>query len=162
MSTVSYITIPIASLNIDSPKTIAYKLTSASISLNMARTETGSVALIKLPKAKDSFQLKSGESGVYPTAQNRTDEVKIAMKVPKKEKASTVPKFAKKDVLFILKPDSKMIGGKSRIINIVPKCFDTFVKYSSISKAWHKRPARMPTNTVRPASYRYLCLDFLR
>ena len=162
MSTVSYITIPIASLKIDSPNTIAYRLTSASISLKMARTETGSVALIKLPKAKDSFQLKSGESGVYPTAQNRTDEVKIAMKVPKNEKASTVPKFAKKDVLFILKPDSKMIGGKSRIINRFPKCFDTFVKYSSILKAWHKRPARMPTTTVRPASCKYLCLDFLR
>ena len=59
--TVSYMTIPIASLKMDSPKTIAYKLTSASISLNMARTDTGSVALIKLPKANESFQLKSGD-----------------------------------------------------------------------------------------------------
>ena len=86
----------------------------------------------------------------------------MAINVPKKLKASTVPKFEKNDCLFILKPDSKMIGGKSRIINRFPKCFDTFVKYSSILKAWHKKPARMPTSTVRPASCKYLCLDFLR
>jgi len=53
-----------ASLNIDSPKTIAYKLTSASISLKMASTDTGSVALMRLPKAKESFQVKSGEREV--------------------------------------------------------------------------------------------------
>ena len=128
----------------------------------MARTETGSVALIRLPKANESFQLKTGERGVYPTAQKSTDEVKIAMKVPKKEKASTVPKFAKKDVLFMLKPDSKIIGGKSRIMKRFPKCFDKFVRYNSILKAWHSKPAKMPTITVRPASCKYLCLDFLR
>ena len=61
LSTVSYITMPIASLKMDSPNTMAYKLTSASISLKMARTETGSVALIRLPKAKESFQVKSGD-----------------------------------------------------------------------------------------------------
>ena len=64
LSTVSYITMPIASLKIDSPKMIEYKFTSASISLKTARTETGSVALIKLPNAKASFQLKSGENSV--------------------------------------------------------------------------------------------------
>ena len=58
---------PMASLKIDSPKTIAYKFTSASISLKMARTETGSVALMRLPKANDSFQENSGEISVYPT-----------------------------------------------------------------------------------------------
>ena len=59
--TVSYITIPIASLKIDSPKTIAYKLTSASSSLKMANTDTGSVAEIKDPKAKDSLRVNSGD-----------------------------------------------------------------------------------------------------
>ena len=65
--TVSYITIAIASLKMDSPNTIAYRLTFASISLKMAKTETGSVALIKLPKAKESFQVKSGDALVCPT-----------------------------------------------------------------------------------------------
>lgn len=51
----------------------------------MARTETGSVALIRLPKAKASFQVNSGERLVYPTSQKRIEEVNIAMKVPKKE-----------------------------------------------------------------------------
>jgi len=60
--TVSYMTIEIASLKIDSPNTIAYKFGFASISLKIARTDTGSVALIKLPKAKASFHVKAGES----------------------------------------------------------------------------------------------------
>ena len=50
------------------------------------------------------------------------------MKVPKKEKASTVPKFEKKFFLSILKPDSKMIGGNKRIMNRLPKCLDKLVK----------------------------------
>jgi hypothetical protein len=53
--TVSYITILIASLNMLSPKTIEYKLESASISLKIARTDTGSVAEIRDPNANDSF-----------------------------------------------------------------------------------------------------------
>ena len=59
--TVSYITIPIASLNIDSPKTMAYRLTSASSSLKIAKTDTGSVAEISDPKAKLSFNVNSGD-----------------------------------------------------------------------------------------------------
>ena len=50
-----------ASLKIDSPNTIAYKLTSASSSLKMAKTDTGSVAEIKDPKAKDSLRVNSGD-----------------------------------------------------------------------------------------------------
>ena len=53
-----YMTIAIASLNILSPKIIAYRSWSASIYLNIASTETGSVALMRLPKAKASFQVK--------------------------------------------------------------------------------------------------------
>ena len=93
LSTVSYMTIPIASLKIDSPKTMAKRLTSASISLNMAITATGSVALIRLPKANDSFHVNSGERSVCPTMKNRMEEQKMAMKVPMKEYARTVPKF---------------------------------------------------------------------
>ena len=78
-------TMPIASLKMDSPNTMAYKFTSASISLKIARTDTGSVALIRLPKAKDSFQVNTGDKSVYPTAQKRIDEVKIAMNVPRNE-----------------------------------------------------------------------------
>ena len=63
---------------------MAFKFTSASISLNIAITETGSVALIKLPNANASLHVNSGEASVYPTAQKRTEEQKIAMKVPKK------------------------------------------------------------------------------
>ena len=127
-STVSYITIPIASLKIDSPKTIAKRLTSASISLKMARTETGSVALIKLPNANDSFQENSGERLVWPTKRNKIDEVNIAIKVPKNEYANTVPKLAKNGFLFILKPESKIMGGSSKIMNKLPKCLDKFVR----------------------------------
>lgn len=65
--TVSYATIPIASLKMLSPKTIEYRLTSASNSLKMANTATGSVAEIKLPNAKLSYRVNSGYqlSGVY-------------------------------------------------------------------------------------------------
>jgi hypothetical protein len=49
----------------------------------MAKQETGSVALIKLPKAKESFQVKAGYE-TFPTAQNINEELKIAMKVPMK------------------------------------------------------------------------------
>ena len=62
--TVVYITIATASLKIDSPNTIAYRFSSASISLKTARTETGSVAEIKLPKAKASFHENVGLTDV--------------------------------------------------------------------------------------------------
>ena len=55
--TVSYITMAMASLKILSPKTTEYRLTSASISLKIARTATGSVALINEPKAKLSLSV---------------------------------------------------------------------------------------------------------
>jgi len=46
--------------------TSEYKFASASISLKIASTETGSVADIKDPKAKDSLSEKSGERLVSP------------------------------------------------------------------------------------------------
>ena len=102
MITVSYITIETASLKIDSPNTIAYRFSFAFISLNMARTATGSVALIRLPKANASFQENTGEAAVWPTSQNMSEDEKMAMKVPRKEKAKTVPKFLKNGYLFML------------------------------------------------------------
>jgi len=59
----------------------------------MAITATGSVALMRLPKANDSFHVNSGERSVCPTMKNRMEEQKMAMKVPMKEYARTVPKF---------------------------------------------------------------------
>ena len=67
ISTVWYMTMPIASLKMDSPKMIEYRLMSASISLNTANTLTGSVAEIKLPNAKASLKVKYGEREVCPT-----------------------------------------------------------------------------------------------
>jgi hypothetical protein len=90
---------PIASLKILSPNTIAYRLGSASNSLKMANTLTGSVADISDPKANDSFRVKSGmkESGVPLVKPQNTKEVEnMAMKVPKKEYINTVPMFLKK------------------------------------------------------------------
>jgi hypothetical protein len=65
--TVSYATIPIASLKILSPKTMEKRFSSAPSSLKMAKTATGSVAEIKLPNAKLSYRVNSGYqlSGVY-------------------------------------------------------------------------------------------------
>jgi hypothetical protein len=65
--TVSYATIPIASLKILSPKTIENRFSSAPNSLKMANTATGSVADIRLPNAKLSYRVNSGYqlSGVY-------------------------------------------------------------------------------------------------
>ena len=115
--TVSYITIPIASLKIDSPNTIAYKLTSASSSLKMAKTDTGSVAEIKEPNAQESLKVKGNDQPNYPVAQNIMLENRMAMNVPTNEYISTLPKFLKKGPFCMLYPDSKMIGGSSNSIN---------------------------------------------
>lgn len=113
-------TILIASLNILSPKTIAYKFASAFISLKIARTETGSVAEIKEPYANDSFKLNLGLklNGVkFVEQKNITDVLTIAMKVPKKLYINTVPMFLKKGPFCMLYPLSKIIGGRRRIMN---------------------------------------------
>ena len=55
--TESNMTSAIASLKMDSPKTIAFRFSFASISLKMDSTDTGSVALIRLPKANASYQV---------------------------------------------------------------------------------------------------------
>jgi hypothetical protein len=112
-----------------SPNIMAYRSASAFISLNEARTETGSVALIRLPKANASFQVKSGLRGVYPISQNIMELLKIAIKVPMKLNIRTVPRFLKNDFLFMLYPDSKMIGGSNKIIKIPLKWPDRFRMY---------------------------------
>lgn len=83
--TMLYITIAIASLKIDSPKIIAFRCTSASISLKHAKTETGSVAEMSAPNAKDSYHVNSFEIFAYPQSQNIIDEKNIAIKVPRNE-----------------------------------------------------------------------------
>ena len=45
----------------------------------------------------------------------------IAMNVPKKANIKIVPMFLKNGFFCMLYPDSKIIGGKSRIINKVTK-----------------------------------------
>jgi hypothetical protein len=71
--------------------------------LNVARTLTGSVADVKLPKAKASCHVKLGLSiGANPVNIKRSDDVKIAMNVPKKLKIKTDPKFLKKGFFLML------------------------------------------------------------
>jgi len=48
--------------------------------------------------------------------------VKTAMNVPKKEYIRTDPAFFMKFFLFMLYPDSKMMGGRRRITKIPEKC----------------------------------------
>lgn len=43
---------------------MAYKFSSASRSLKTARTDTGSVAEIRAPKANDSYQVNVGQNDV--------------------------------------------------------------------------------------------------
>ena len=61
-----YMTIPIASLKIDSPKMIEYKLISAFISLKIDSTLTGSVAEIKLENAKLFLKSMFGVDSNFP------------------------------------------------------------------------------------------------
>lgn len=77
-------TIATASLKILSPNTIAKRFASAFISLKIAITETGSVALIKLPNANDSFHVNFAAKSIYPNIQNIKELEKIAINVPKK------------------------------------------------------------------------------
>ena len=84
------------------------------------------------------------------------------MKVPRKEYAMTVPKLEKKGFLFMLNPASKMIGGRSKIMNKLLKCLVKLVIWPSILNNLKRAPAKTPISTVRPDSCRYLCLDFLR
>lgn len=61
-------------------------------------------------------------SPISPKAQNIKLVENTAMNVPKNEYISTVPPFFMKYLLFILYPDSKIIGGKSKITKIPEKC----------------------------------------
>ena len=86
--------------------------------MKQAHTETGSVALIKLPNAKASCQVNFFDKFNSPNAQNMNELENTAIKVPKKLYISTDPPFFKKNFLFILYPDSKIIGGKSKTTKI--------------------------------------------
>ena len=60
------------------------------------------------------------------------DVTKIAMKVPTKAKAMTVPKFLKNGFFYRLYPDSKIMGGSSKIINKLLKWVVIFELYCPI------------------------------
>ena len=95
-------------------------------SLNMANTDTGSVADIKELNANDSLHEKCG---IHPERVRnlirKPNEI-MAMNVPTNANISTVPRFLKKLVFFMLNPDSKMIQGSRIIKKIARKCFWRF------------------------------------
>jgi hypothetical protein len=86
----------------------------------------------------------------------------IATNVPKNENIITVPIFLKNGVFCILYPDSKIIGGSKTIMKRLTKCRDIFSMVSLMLIQLSINPANIPTMVVKPASYKYLCPDFLR
>ncbi|KAJ3429711.1 hypothetical protein M0812_25071 [Anaeramoeba flamelloides] len=105
-------TIEIASFITDSPKTLANRSWSTPIVWKMAKTETGSVALIKDPKTKQSLILKLVLITLILHNNNKHDEKNIVeINVPTNANNTIVAPFLKKDFLFILYPDSNMICG---------------------------------------------------
>ena len=86
----------------------------------------------------------------------------MAMNVPRKLKAITVPMFLKKGYFYMLYPPSKMIGGSNKIMNKLLKCYDIFLdrKFSFVYLI--TMPAIIPSSVVSPASCKYLCFDFFR
>jgi hypothetical protein len=94
-----------ASLKILSPKTLEYKFSSASISLNIANTDTGSVADIKDPNAKLYYKSNFGDQPLgkqLPHIYSIKLVEKIAINVPKNEYIKTVPIFLKNGFFYIL------------------------------------------------------------
>lgn len=115
-------------MNTLSPNTNEYKSISASISLNIDRIDTVSVADISEPKAKLSFNENLAfDNGVYPIIKNNIPDVNIVIKVPKNEYNIKLPMFLKNGFFFILYPDSNIIGGNNRIKNILTKWLDRLV-----------------------------------
>lgn len=55
-----------------------------------------------------------------------------------------------------------MIGGSRRIMNRLLKCYEMFFDMKLSCVYLSTIPAMMPSNVVRPASCKYLCLDFFR
>jgi hypothetical protein len=88
----------------------------------MASTDTGSVADIKLPKAKASYQVNFYDSPISPNAHTMKLVEKTAIKVPKNEYIRMEPAFFMKYFLFMLYPDSNMIGGSSKMTKMPLKC----------------------------------------
>ena len=162
LMTVLYMTILIASLNMLSPKTIAYRFSSASICLKMERTATGSVAEIKEPNAQESLKVKGNDQPNYPVTQNIMLENRMAMNVPTKEYINTLPKFLKKGPFCMLYPDSKMIGGSSNSINSLLKCEERLSIVALMPISCRSPPASIPINVVSPASCKYLCPDLCK
>lgn len=93
---------PIASLKILSPNTIAYKFSFASISLKIASTATGSVADMSEPNAHAYYQLNAYDMPSYPHALKNNELKMMAMNVPPNAYAITEPIFLKNGFLCML------------------------------------------------------------
>jgi hypothetical protein len=72
------------------------------------------------------------------------------------------PIFLKNGGLLILYPDSKMIGGRSKIIKSLTKWLDKFVIYDSMFMNLRINPATTPISVVSPDSCKYLCFLFFK
>jgi len=76
----------------------------------------------------------------------------MAMNVPINAYINTEPIFLKNGFLFMLYPLSKIIGGRSKIMNKFTKLSDNFKSVSSMSINRRAKPVNIPINVVRPAS----------
>lgn len=86
----------------------------------------------------------------------------IAMNVPINEYDSTDPMFLANGFFYMLYPDSKIIGGSRRIMNRLLKWFEIIAIVFPIDSSFKRKPHSIPIMVVRPASYKYLCLDFFK
>ena len=90
--------------------------------MKMASTETGSVALMNDPKAKDSLSENSISDVILEVNQNIMLLENMARKVPMKENIMIVPMFLKNGLFCKLYPLSKIIGGRRSNMNRLTKC----------------------------------------
>ena len=125
--------------------------------MKVARTETGSVAEISTPYAKDSLRVSGVLRPVVAIMYINKEVTTIAMPVPTKAYIRILPKFVKKMRRFRLYPDSKIIGGRRTRMNILKKSFSIwFTSALSPRIKLSTMPATTPMMVVRPASCKYL------
>ena len=91
-----------ASLNMLSPNIKEYRVSSAFISLNVASTDTGSVADIRIPNAKHYFMVNRVIKAVYANPHRMKDVTIIAIPVPTNAYTKILPKFMKNVFFFRL------------------------------------------------------------
>ena len=103
MATASFIT--------DSPKTSEYMLTSTFRLVKMARTVTGSVALMSDPNSRFSSRGISWHAPARPRPYISSPTTKVDTAVPTNANMQMAPKFRKNGRTCIPYPASKMMGG---------------------------------------------------